>query len=156
MQIIKHSNECRVRMLIHSSVFTRGGQWYKVLKPYYIAYRKNVNKHSIDLTATKRPESTCKWSHGTPINRYIFQYICNIPYIISILSWLNSLTTTFFMKHIVSSTVILAYLHLDSRCLHKTSSLKSLHHNNVYNVLQTSPWETEQCLRHSKLKMMLQ
>ena len=105
MQIIKHSNECRVRMLIHSGAFTMGGQWYKVLKPYYIAYRKNVNKYSNDLTATKRPEGTCKLSHGTLINHYIFQYICYIRYIISILSWLNiSLTTTFFMRHVVSST----------------------------------------------------
>ena len=43
-------------MLIHSGAFTMGGEWYKVLKPYYIAYRKNVIKYSIDLTATKRPE----------------------------------------------------------------------------------------------------
>ena len=90
-------------------------------KTYYIAYRKIVNKYSIGHTATKRPEGTSKLSHGTLINHYISQYICYIRHIISILSWLNSLTTTFFMKHVVSSTVISTYLHLDSRCSHEIS-----------------------------------
>ena len=80
-------------MLIHSGAFTMGGQWHKVLKPYYIADRKIVNKYSIGHTATKRPEGTCKLSSGTLINHFISQYICYIRYITSILSWFNSLTT---------------------------------------------------------------